>query len=586
MFKAAVVAAFLLMVGYALYLATDTLVWFAAEAAALALLSVRVCGGLLALVVLVACAWLLIRQAHERNRQRDGAWALREYWLDPLPRRVLNWLAGRPSARAILDMNANMSHAAIVHNAVYVVEPSAGWDRQLEYMREVERSNRTRAAAPGDGVLSLPWASVGRGIGGVANAATGRLLAGAYDPKPRPMTIDAPSLPQLPPPAELTPQEAAQQSKPAELVLGQADDGERVAWDMTQTPHLRVHGMTRGAGKTGTIQLLAAEALHTGAHVVVFDPARLKDWGAFAHCAELVDTSDPAALADGAARLMTIYHNRSRRLAQAGAGDIAQMSSPPQRIVVVIAEFGAQCELARADGDIAAIETPLLQLARKAAATGIHLLLEDQVVDKWPRGMAGNTAPVIGRMPLYAAQACGFVPRRGLTTDTFERGQFWFGGRLLRVPHVQPALRELLADVPAPQQLVMLTPAWKGREEGSRSTVPDDAGGGVLGRSTPENAGMERNTGTPQEDAPGRWDDVVAAWFAAHPQALTGPALGISDLARAMCRDNEGGSEANYEAYKGRAHPLFHAFRASIRLPNGDRFGTDTTSIPGGSVVQ
>ncbi len=95
MLKAAFLTIVAMSVAYVLWLATDTLVWFAAEAAALALLSVRVCGGLLALVVLVACAWLLIRQAHERNRQRDGAWALREYWLDPLPRRVLNWLAGR-----------------------------------------------------------------------------------------------------------------------------------------------------------------------------------------------------------------------------------------------------------------------------------------------------------------------------------------------------------------------------------------------------------------------------------------------------------------------------------------------------------
>ena len=69
----------------------------------------------------------------------------------------------------------------------------------------------------------------------------------------------------------------------------------------------------------------------------------------------------------------------------------------------------------------------------------------------------------------------------------------------------------------------------------------------------------------------------MAAWFAAHPQALTGPAQGISDLARAMCRDNEGGNDANYEAYKGRAHKLFHEFRASVRLPGGEKLGTDIT---------
>lgn len=61
----------------------------------------------------------------------------------------------------------------------------------------------------------------------------------------------------------------------------------------------------------------------------------------------------------------------------------------------------------------------------------------------------------------------------------------------------------------------------------------------------------------------------MTAWFAANPQALTGPAVGISDLARAMCRDNERGNDANYEAYKGRAHRLFHDFRAQVGFVGG-----------------
>ena len=79
----------------------------------------------------------------------------------------------------------------------------------------------------------------------------------------------------------------------------------------------------------------------------------------------------------------------------------------------------------------------------------------------------------------------------------------------------------------------------------------------------------------------GRWDDVVCEWFRTHPAALSGPAIGISDLARAMCRDAEG-TDANYEAYKGRAHPLFHAFRNSVRLPTGERLGTDTAATVAG----
>ena len=89
----------------------------------------------------------------------------------------------------------------------------------------------------------------------------------------------------------------------------------------------------------------------------------------------------------------------------------------------------------------------------------------------------------------------------------------------------------------------------------------------------------ERKLNVITTDDAGRWDDVVAAWFATHPAALTGPAVGVSDLARAMCRDNEAGSDANYEAYKGRAHKLFHEFRAAVHLPNGDRLGVDVSNV-------
>ena len=130
--------------------------------------------------------------------------------------------------------------------------------------------------------------------------------------------------------------------------------------------------------------------------------------------------------------------------------------------------------------------------------------------------------------------------------------------------------------VPAPRRLVMQTPRWEGGGN-SVPSAPGTAGAGGVPPVLPlENAGTERNAGTLADDAPGRWDDVVAAWFAANPQALTGTAQGLSDLARAMCRDAEG-NDANYANYKGRAHKLFHEFRAAVRLPNGDKIGTDIT---------
>jgi hypothetical protein len=73
-----------------------------------------------------------------------------------------------------------------------------------------------------------------------------------------------------------------------------------------------------------------------------------------------------------------------------------------------------------------------------------------------------------------------------------------------------------------------------------------------------------------------RWQPLVDRWFAEHPAALTGPAIGISDIARRMAVAETGSADA-YERYKGIAHKLFHEFRANVSLPGGARLGTDTS---------
>ena len=576
---AAFVAVCVVAVGGALLLAAPTVAAFVAAMAQAVILLTYACGGVFVLAALVALWWWVARTRHEHSRQRDGAFPLREYYLEPWPRRIANAMRGQPSVRVVLDVNAAMSPATLLGAfGVREVEPVAGYDRQLEYNREIERTRRAQAVTAGDMVTGNPLVQLQRGTMGVPNAATGRLLAGAYDRTPRPVRVEpTPELPMLPPPPVrvLTPAEAVAESSDTALALGQTDSGDVVRWDLLRTPHLRVHGMTQGSGKTNLIQTAAAGALHTGAHVVVMDRVQFKDWDGWDGKAELIDTADPRTLADANARLLTAYHARTTRLAAAKARNIASLPNPPRRIIVVVSEFGAQCEVARAEGVINDVLGPLSQLLRLAAATGIHFIFEDQVVDRWPRAAIANSAPVIGRMPDHAGQACGYHGRGG-GTGSFAPYTFAFDGQMFRAPHMQPVLPALLATVPPPPKLLMNTPPSQVRpvkgDRGGRSTVPysetfheGGEGDGILVPNTPTPTGtvvQERNAGT--ADEPGRWDDVVAAWFAAHPQALTGPALGISDLARAMCRDNEG-NDANYEAYKGRAHPLFHDFRKAAR---------------------
>lgn len=537
---------------------------------------VRACVGTAMLVASTGGVWFMLRQQYERDRKRDGAFAVRMVHLQPLPMRLAFWLMGRTSARVMVDMNASPTpFVGIDHNGLFQVEPAWGHDRQLAYALDNNKTERVQAAIAGDAVLGNPLVSLQRGIGGVANAATGRMLAGAYDKPVKQSTfVSAQPEPARLPAPELTGAEAVEQSTPASIVMGQTDSGDLVRWNMTQTPHLRFHGMTQGSGKTNAIQTVAAGALATGAHVVICDRVQFKDWGDFDGRAELVDTTDPQRLADACARLYNIYLGRTEQLRAAGVRNIAQHGGM-QRIVVVISEFGAQMASARNDSIGRQVEYPLTQLARLAASTGIHLVAEDQVVKGWPRELAGNLVPVIGRMPAHAGQACGYQGRGG-GTDTFRSYTFWYEGALFQTPHMEPALPSIMAMVSEPKALVMRTPAAViPGEDGAAQTVSQSVSERVFSGVSPEVApppSPATNTGNTDP----KWDEFILDYMAKHRELWQTPPRGVRELARAMSR-HDTGKEDFEDSYVGIASKTTKRFREEAYLPNGAKLGTDIT---------
>ena len=505
--------------------------------------------------------WLLLRRNDVNSlRQRDGHF--------PLQR-----VKTRDGRVVYIDPNLMVGAALTVDRRTGEVaehEPAAGWQVQATIRALVERTHQAQAMFQGDDSRSSKFGHMHKGDRVTASAA--RLL----DAPKRPLELPAPAASAAPvytepaAPAQVrvwTPQDALNQNTRTKLAMGQTADGTLVKWDMVSAPHLRLHGMSQGSGKTNLAKTLAAGAARTGAHVIVLDRRRFKDWQAFQSKAELVDTRDPRAFADAVRHLQRIYQERDGMLGAAGAANIGQLDNPPVRIVAVIAEFGALCAVAAGEGVLDDVLRPLTLILREAGAAGVHVIIEDQVVDqRWPRGISANAEPVTGYLPQNYGAAGGYHFAHQLTPYTFH-----FGGSVFSTWEMQDALPGLLARVPA------VVPVVTG---GQRSTVPPTVEGEVVPLvERPERA----ENGTPGTaagtDEPGRWDNVVVGWFATHPSALTGPAVGISDLARAMCRDNEGGSDANYEAYKGRAHKLFHEFRAAVHLPNGDRLGVDVSNI-------
>lgn len=523
--------------------------------AAWTLLGVLVLG---AIVTGIVITWVAIhRQRLASVREVDGHYPLQRIKL-------------RDGRLIIFDPNVMVSNAAIIDTRsgrIDEYEPAAGWEIQATIRALVERTRTAQAMYQGDASRSSKYGSEHRGErhGSVR----------ALDAQPKPIALPPPPAPaQLPAPATVrdwAPIDALNANTRQRLALGQSN-GEIIKWDLTEAPHLRFHGMTQGSGKTNAIKTAAAGAVRTGAHLVVLDRRRFKDWSDFRDCAELVDTRDPRAFAAAVTQLCAIYQERDAMLGQHGAPNITSLPQPPHRIVIVVSEFGALCATAQAEHVLDDVLYPLQLIMREAGAAGVHVLIEDQVVDqRWPRGISTNAAPVTGRLPLNYAAAGGYHYAHQLAPFTFH-----FNGQVFHTFDMRAALPVALAGYGRTWPNVVDSTATP-----VRSTVPAPGGVGTLPeverRERPQERAPERNAGTLPDDAPGRWVDVVCTWFAAHPAALSGPAVGISDLARAMCRDAEGGNDANYEAYKGRAHKLFHDFRGAVRLPSGERLGHDIT---------
>lgn len=507
--------------------------------------------------------WLLLRRNDVNSlRQRDGHF--------PLQR-----VKTRDGRVVYIDPNLMVGAALTVDRRTGEVaehEPAAGWHVQATIRALVERTHQAQAMFQGDDSRSSKFGHMHKGDRVTASAA--RLL----DAPKRPLELPAPVEPAAPvytepaasaPVRVWTPQDALNQNTRTKLAMGHTADGTLVKWDMVSAPHLRLHGMSQGSGKTNLAKTLAAGAARTGAHVIVLDRRRFKDWQAFQGKAELIDTRDPRAFATAVQHLQRIYQERDGMLGAAGAANIGQLDEPPPRIVAVIAEFGALCAVAAADGVLDDVLRPLTLILREAGAAGVHVIIEDQVVDqRWPRGISANAEPVTGYLPQNYGAAGGYHYAHQLPPYTFH-----FGGSVFNTWLMDDDVAGLLARVRPVPPVVVNVP---------RSTVPVTVEGEVLPEverpERAENGTFGTAAGT---DEPGRWDNVVVGWFATHPSALTGPAVGISDLARAMCRDNEAGSDVNYEAYKGRAHKLFHEFRAAVHLPSGDKLGVDVSNIAG-----
>jgi hypothetical protein len=512
--------------------------------------------------------WWYRRTSVESLRQRDGHYPIQRV-------RV------RGGRVVFVDPNQTIGPAVMVDRNtgdIYEHEPAAGWHIQATIRGMVEQTRRAQAMFQGDASRSSQYGS--QHAGDRITAAAAKLTAGGYDKPPR---IELP-----PPPAQLAPpvvepikpltiRDGFNNNTNTKLVLGQTSDGKLVMWDMTQTPHLRFHGQTQGSGKTNALQTVAAGAARTGAHVIVLDRRSFKDWQEFQGIAELVDSRDPKRFAAAVLALQGLYQERDRELGAAGAPNIMALKNAPQRVLAIVSEFGALCDVAASEGVLDQVLGPLKLILREAGATGVHVLLEDQVVDRrWPRGISTNAEPVTGYLPLNYGAAGGYHDAHKLQPYTFH-----FGGAVFKTWHMAPELRGLLAFAPGLAQPLVSVATGSSPSASQSTSQPlqeneEDSSPEVEGGSS---GAVNWTMKTAPATVEGWFEWTVDNYLPVHPELLQtdkrGRGVGVQALAEAMAALNG----KSISAMGGTASEVAKRLRAEMRLPNGDSFGVDITSL-------
>lgn len=299
----------------------------------------------------------------------------------------------------------------------------------------------------------------GRGMSiGEARFASGEFHARAQKEKERAemmrekrLAVTAKPVAALPAPkVEISAMDGFAYATDTQLPMGFTDSGKVVCWDVEQSPHVRVHGKTQGSGKTNLIKIIAAGALRAGHAVIVLDRRGFKDWAAFSDCAEMIDNRQSGVFACVASQVETFYRDRDAQLGRAGVGNLAALTGDHRRVFVIVAEFGTACR-SQEEHHLLAVVNSLKNIFSEAGATGVHLVFEDQIVNRsWPRELRGNADPITGYLPEDAAKGGGYAKAHEL--DPY---QFHYEGERFRTWDMRQSAIKLLAKVPPLQSNII-----------------------------------------------------------------------------------------------------------------------------------
>lgn len=163
---------------------------------------------------------------------------------------------------------------------------------------------------------------------------------------------------------------------PLTVALGKTVDGEMLSLNLAEMPHLLVAGST-GAGKSTFINAALVSLLHRTTpdqvRMVMVDPkmVELSGYEGIGHLMRPVITEVDEAVA-ALNELVAFMETRYQTMKAARVRHIGQLEGHPY-IVIVVDELA---DLIMQAGK--AVEEPLVRIAQKGRAAGIHLLLATQ----------------------------------------------------------------------------------------------------------------------------------------------------------------------------------------------------------------
>ena len=177
---------------------------------------------------------------------------------------------------------------------------------------------------------------------------------------------------------QMVPFELSTSTSVLPMFLGVDTMGQRVNVDLTKAPHLLVAGAT-GSGKSIVLHTMILSLLKSqqSVRLILIDPKML-EFNAYAQCAELscppiTDSMEAVAVLN---RLVQEMERRYQVLQRAGCRDIAEFNAkhPVMPYLIVVIDEWADLYAMQKKG----VELPVVRLAQKARACGIHLILATQ----------------------------------------------------------------------------------------------------------------------------------------------------------------------------------------------------------------